>query len=799
MKPLFTTFFILACWPAVLFAQLDDDFESGLRAGWLQDPDNRWSASSLTPLSGAVSLRHSFDNTAAGVDMVYRTLAACHPPDNDITWRFLLRHGYNPSGSNKWAVVLMADAPGAHWRSGGLYQAYVIGVNQGSATDDTLSLYAVRNNTFTTICKTRINWEKDIKATGTGALEVTRRYDGLWTIRVATSGLFSRLDTVAAPVRHAAYTAAEYFGLIYSYTPAADQLLWWDEVSITALAVIPPPPPYEPAFGDIVFNEIMAKADPSNGLPEAQYIELYNRSAHEITLEGWKINYNGVAGNIGAAVMPPRSYLLLCSTAQLAAMREYGSAATVTNMASLTRAGKTLLLKNAAGDIMARTAYTDKWIADESKRTGGWSLEKLDPDNLSEAPDNWGACEAELGGSPGTANSQLIFHPDEDPPYITELALKDEHRLAITLNEWFNRKQALLPEVYRVNQGIGYAAAVLPDAENPLQLTLQFDKAFERGTLYSLSLLPPFCDMAGNWPDATAYPFADLPEPQKGEVVINELLFHPFSGGADFVELYNCSDKTFNAAALQLANRNKAGEPAALTGPPPSYYLQPGDYVVFTTSLEAVQLFYTVPSPEKVLLLPALPSYPNSEGCALLMNSQGEILDECCYTEKMHSSFISNPAGVALERVNPAVASTEPSNWQSAAQQAGWATPTYRNSQFNDREQAGEWGFALAEEIFSPNGDGYQDLLYIDFCLPGPDYMATITVYDVQGRPVRALENNILLGTQGRLCWDGARDDRQMVSPGIYIIFVRAYDAGGNLQTYKLSCVAATSPYPDFF
>src|SRR3546814_2643108 len=42
-----------------------------------------------------------------------------------------------------------------------------------------------------------------------------------------------------------------------------------------------------------------------------------------------------------------------------------------------------------------------------------------------------------------------------------------------------------------------------------------------------------------------------LPEP--GEVVINEILFNPVEGGADYVEIYNRSGKILDLKDLQLA------------------------------------------------------------------------------------------------------------------------------------------------------------------------------------------------------------------------------------------------------
>jgi hypothetical protein len=212
---------------------------------------------------------------------------------------------------------------------------------------------------------------------------------------------------------------------------------------------------------------------------------------------------------------------------------------------------------------------------------------------------------------------------------------------------------------------------------------------------------------------------------------------------------------------------------------------------VFTADLEALRQFYSVPFPEKVIILKSLPSYPNESGCVVLLNENDEVVEEFLYAEKMHSGFISNPEGISLERVNPDRPGNEHANWQSAAQDAGFATPTFRNSQFNDSAGDRARAFSLRYSTFSPDGDGYQDVLYIDYNLPAAGYEASLTVYDIQGRVVRSLGKNVWLGTSGSLAWDGARDNSQRALSGLFIVLIQCYDVRGNVSVYKLPCAVA--------
>ena len=136
---------------------------------------------------------------------------------------------------------MFSNAVCSEWKPGGVYEGYALGVNMTApATSDTLTLYAVRNNTFSIVRKTNINWQEDIKTTGAGAVEIVRSGAGEWSIRVATTGSFGDLQPVAPPVSHDNYSDANYFGVSYQYTLSADMLLWLDDISVSFERVILP-------------------------------------------------------------------------------------------------------------------------------------------------------------------------------------------------------------------------------------------------------------------------------------------------------------------------------------------------------------------------------------------------------------------------------------------------------------------------------------------------------------------------------------------------------------------------------
>ena len=73
-------------------------------------------------------------------------------------------------------------------------------------------------------------------------------------------------------------------------------------------------PPAFPEYGDIVINELMIDPSPAVGLPEVEYIELFNASRQAYDLRGLKIGDPSVETILPAYVLDPESYVLIVAT-----------------------------------------------------------------------------------------------------------------------------------------------------------------------------------------------------------------------------------------------------------------------------------------------------------------------------------------------------------------------------------------------------------------------------------------------------------------------------------------------------
>ncbi|HEY3369899.1 MAG TPA: gliding motility-associated C-terminal domain-containing protein [Prolixibacteraceae bacterium] len=327
--------------------------------------------------------------------------------------------------------------------------------------------------------------------------------------------------------------------------------------------------------------------------------------------------------------------------------------------------------------------------------------------------------------------------------------------------------------------------SVAPSQASNQEIEIQLGKV--TGVQMSLSV-SGITDLSGKAmePQTLSFPFSFLPE--VGSVLINEVLFNPLTGGVDFVELVNVSGIPVSVHHLKLATRNDTlalKQVYALSSTP--RYLNPAHYLSCTKDPQAVIPFYISNDPETFCPMSSFPTYPDAAGTVVLLNDSLEVIDEFSYVEKMHSPFLASKNGVSLERISLDKPATDQSNWTSATSTAGFATPGLPNSQSGINSVPQDQ--ILPEPVvFSPNGDGFNDLLTIHFNLVKPGYIANVRIFDVVGRQVKFLVKNQSLAQQGSWTWNGDSDTNQRLKLGVYIILVELFDPEGHTKTFKKTC-----------
>ena len=545
---------------------------------------------------------------------------------------------------------------------------------------------------------------------------------------------------------------------------------------------------------DLIINELMIDEDPVVGLPKFEYLELYNRTSHDIDLIGWTFTGSS-SKEIPFAKIQAGSYLLLCNTNNVSAFQSFGNVVGITSF-SLANTGQSVTIKDYYGEIIHSVTYTDKWYNNTYKDDGGWSLELIDPNNPCGEMSNWTASVNQKGGTPCAKNSVFATNPDLTQPtllraFVYNLSSND------TLKVWFNEplKESTLTDktYYSVDNDFGNPISVIPIENQFYSVLLVFDTAFSKGIIYKLTVKDSITDCVGNKvsvDNSCRFAIPDTAIPK--DIIINEVLFDPLGDGVDFVELYNNSDKIVSLRDLKLTNRSGSTlEDNVEIISSEDFLFFPGEFKVITTSPEMVQSQYTCPDKKAFVKAVGMPTYSNTDGAVVLVDTWMNIIDEMTYTDKMHYALLVSVDGVSLERINYNRPSDDETNWHSAAENIGFATPGYKNSQYSENiENTSE--LLITPEIFSPDNDGYNDVLNISYKMDNSGYDASISIYDSRGRLVRKLVQNELLSLEGIFSWDGLTDARTKAGIGIYIIYFEAFDLTGNVIKRKEHCVLAT-------
>ena len=541
------------------------------------------------------------------------------------------------------------------------------------------------------------------------------------------------------------------------------------------------------AFGDVVISELFPDPTPPAGLPEGEFVELYNRTDKVIQLAELAISSGGTPIALPGYLLLPASYVIVCNDSFEAEFALLGSAVAIASFPALTNGGDEVRLTNSNGDLIFEVVYEDSWYQDEARAGGGYTLELIQLEGPYDCPGNWKASAAPQGGTPGQPNSLLGATADDTPPFLASAIAESEFELRLTFSEVMDVASLANPTHYTLNPPLPVTSAMPLSSRREALLLLGAD--MQPGTAYQVMATNAVTDCMGNplapgdgITTGLAEPIGPL------DLVINEVLFNPEPGGSDFIELYNRSEKVVNLNGLAIANTQKeSGDTLGAVGV--DFLLFPGGYAVLTEGPEDILSRYTVRFPN-ALVEANLPTLDDKSGNVTL-RSGGQLVDAFDYSETQHYPLLDSKEGVSLERISPEAATQDAGNWHSAASTVGFATPTYQNSQFFEKPGALSEMFTILTPTFSPDGDGFDDVLLIDYEAGRPGYNLNMHIYDSSGRLVKRLANNETLAASGSLKWDGVNEEGSRARIGIYVLWLELFTPDGNVERDKKVVVLA--------
>ena len=535
-----------------------------------------------------------------------------------------------------------------------------------------------------------------------------------------------------------------------------------------------------PGYHQLLISELMADPSPSVGLPEVEYVELFNPSDQLLSTQGIRFSDASTTVVLPTAFLAPQEHLILCNTADQADLTQYGRTLAVSTLPTLNSTGDSLRLTDAYGREIFTIVYSYNWYNDAEKKEGGWSLEMVDTQRPCGEQDNWAASVDPAGGTPGRENSVKQANPDRFGPKVLGAFAVSDTIVHLAFDERVDASSTRFAKIY-----LSDALAAQSIYWQPKEVIITLTQALRTGHTYSVRV-ENVTDCSGNLineaDNTTAFVLPQVAD--AGDLLLSELLFRPRSGGEKFVELYNHSDKHIDLKDWHLADLKEDTLTNVETITDHPYVLAPGEYVALTEDPATLKADYPAAPEERLLKVAALPGLPVEEGTLVLLNPSQKIMQQFHYADRSHHPLLTGTQGVSLERITWEDLADNPAIWQSAAQTVNYATPGYRNSQ-QAGNLASQATLTIDPPVFAPNQAGRANYTRIHYQFGRAGTVANVLIYDAQGRRVRDLAQNITLAEQGFLVWDGTTDEHQRVGIGYYVIFFEIFDTQGRVNVFK--------------
>ena len=547
------------------------------------------------------------------------------------------------------------------------------------------------------------------------------------------------------------------------------------------------------AAGTMRVNEVMYA--PNAGVPE--WVELINTSTDTVDMSKWLLGNRSGSSRYEIAggrllVLPDEVAVIAKDTALLHQTYPFLFGRIIQTPALPTflwsNNGDAVVLVDNRKIVMDSVYYFPTWGGLEGK-----SLERIDALGSTNDSTNWATSADSLGATPARKNSLMLLENDlrvvrvlsdtVAPGAIAQL------RVVVQNAGKLHSSQFALVFFDDAN-----GDSVGSEPEQFYRQTVTQTLALRESTIIIVQWAQPSSGIhrvivrADYNPDQrpsnnSGFGYVRVGFAERA-LVINEIMYSPLSGKAEYVELFNASQSDVDLWQWKLHDRIVWGSANEFKLCTSSRVMHPEEYFVLCSDSTFAQMFpsiddrlYTVANQSSLGL--------NNEGDDIvLVDPAGTVVDSLSYSPAWHNANITDKSGRALEKINPLLASTNARHWTTCAYAMG-GTPGRQNSVFTSTLPL-KSRLSISPNPFSPDGDGREDFAIIQYEMPLTVSMIRARVYDAVGRRIRMLVNNEASGARGSIVWDGMDDDKQKARVGIYIVLLDAIDdRGGVVETAK--------------
>ena len=303
---------------------------------------------------------------------------------------------------------------------------------------------------------------------------------------------------------------------------------------------------------EVLITEIFADPTPSHGLPDKEFVELYNNSSKKLNLKDFELFYSSTNVVFPSFIIEPEEYIILCRENNVIFFESYGRVLGLSKF-SLLNGGTQLRLLNNSGELVHQIEYSSSWYS--AGRDQGYSLEIIDLNYPCKEFGNWTSTSSEIGGTPGQVNASAASNPDIEPPSFVGYEALEPTLYSFTFSENLDDNNSILSID---SKEISIKEALKDDGKGT-NILIRFTEVPNIDLFYEV-IFNAISDCSGNMAEPISVNIGTIPSPEKGEILLSEILFNPKSNGADFIELYNTSNRTVNLKGIGLSKTNILGE-----------------------------------------------------------------------------------------------------------------------------------------------------------------------------------------------------------------------------------------------
>jgi len=534
--------------------------------------------------------------------------------------------------------------------------------------------------------------------------------------------------------------------------------------------------PAKPGFNDLVITEIMANPNEDQQLPNRQYVEIYNPTEQVFSLTDVEFMDERDTVSLGLNYIEAGEYLLLAPSSAEEDLSSYARVIGLSPWPNLNNRGDDLQLITDK-TIVNQAFYRDNWYKESFKYDeGGWSLEMIDVRNPCLGISNWRASIADAQGTPGAENSVTEENIDQSGPELEKAFAPNATEVIAFFNEVIDITQ-IRRNQFSISPEIRIESVEMLDLSS---VKISLMEELKVNVRYSLSA-NNLTDCVGNIITSAGNQvnFALAEPAQQGDIVLNEVLYDQESGGADFIELLNISDKYINLSGWTV--EGNSDKKVILENE--NVMIAPSQYLALTSDKTSTIKDYPTSHSKENIVEVDLPTLTNGEGIVRVSSANQELEEYFEYSDDLHLPFLRTVDGVSLERINPEAPIGEIDSWSSAASAVGYGTPGKENSQLTD-ENTSFGNIEANPKTFAHDQPG-RNFTLINYRLDDAGTKATVKIFDMKGTMVNTLANNETLSNTGFFRWDGVDFNGRKVRTGYYIIYFELFTAEGNKRVVK--------------